>query len=118
MASDEAFDERWLGASIPSDHWHFHRQLLARYGIVMAPGEFTGMLNDITKGRALRLVERPKGRAIFSVRLKTAGERIYVLAVKRRVITAWPPNARLNQKRRDLIAAATKPMGDNMILDA
>ncbi|WP_027171544.1 hypothetical protein [Methylobacterium sp. 10] len=102
---DEIFDERWLGASIPSDHWHFHRQLLARYGIVMAPGEFTGMLNDITKGRALRLVERPKGRAIFSVRLKTAGERIYVLAVKRRVITAWPPNARLNQKRRDLIAA-------------
>lgn len=76
------------------------------------------MLNDITKGRALRLVERPKGRAIFSVRLKTAGERIYVLAVKRRVITAWPPNARLNQKWRDLIAAATKPMGDNMILDA
>ena len=35
MPDDPDFDARWAGASIPKWHWHFHRQLCKRYGLVL-----------------------------------------------------------------------------------
>lgn len=52
MTQGSDFDPRWLGRSIPERHWHFHRRLLERYGIILAPGEFGEMIKDIKSGRA------------------------------------------------------------------
>ena len=103
MADD--LDPRWHGASIPADHWHFHRQLLSRYGIVLAPGEFSQMRNQIRDGSALLISKRRGRTAIYSVRLQTCHERIYVLGDRARIVTAWPPSAKLNEQRRALLRA-------------
>jgi hypothetical protein len=63
------FDPRWDGRAIPERHWHFHRQLLARYGIVLAPGEFSVMVRDIKSGHAQLIEKRSGKRAIYSVRI-------------------------------------------------
>lgn len=52
MNDPDDLDHRWNGKSIPKHHWHFHRQLMARYDIVLASGEFSQMLRDIRSGRA------------------------------------------------------------------
>lgn len=97
-------DPRWAGASIQQQFWHFHSQLYARYGIVLAPGEFKLIRRAIDDGTAL-LIKRINGRqAIYSIRIPSAGERVYVLAAGGNVITAWPPNKRLNELRRRLLA--------------
>jgi hypothetical protein len=102
MQANEELDPRWHGAAIPQEHWHFHRQLLARYGIVLAPGEFSHIRKAIKDGTA-QLVERRRERqAIYSVRVASVHERIYILACGLRFITAWPPEKRLNAKRRSL----------------
>jgi hypothetical protein len=89
------FDERWNGASIPQEHWHFHRQLLDRYGIIMGPGDFSDMLDGLRLGKALLVKSAARGRGIYRWRLKTSGRIIFVLANKRMVFTAWPPTAEL-----------------------
>jgi hypothetical protein len=97
------FDARWLDASIPAEHWHFHRQLLRRYKIVLAPGDFSAMIIAIQKGRARLIEQRAKGRAVYSVRIPSTGDRVYVLAAgARRVITVLPLTKRLKRKRRAL----------------
>ena len=106
MQADAELDPRWHGAAIPEEHWHFHRQLLARYGIILAPGEFSLIRKAIKDGTA-QLVERRKGRqAIYWVRVPSVHERIYILACGLRFITAWPPEKRLNAKRRALSSGA------------
>lgn len=100
MTNDFAFDPRWDGRSIPQKHWHFHRQLLARYGIVLAPGEFSQMLRDIKQGRAQLIEMRTRKMGVYSVRLQTQFERIFVLSDGKNVFTAWPPSKRLNEIRR------------------
>ena len=95
-------DPRWLGRSIPEKHWHFHRQLLDRYGVVLGPGEFSEMLRDIKDGRALLVEQRTKRIAIYSVRIQRQYERVFVLSDGKQVLTAWPPERRLNEKRRQL----------------
>jgi hypothetical protein len=103
MSDTTTLDPRWIGAMIPKEHWHFHRQLLDRYGIVLAPGDFSKMQSDLADGRAL-LVKKLKGpQAIYSVRVESARERIYVLAARQNIITAWPPQKRLNDIRRALL---------------
>ncbi len=102
LECDERFDTRWLGAYIGEEHWHFHRQLLQRYSIVLGPGEFSRMLAEIKNGKALKVEERRDGSAIYSIRVISANERIYVLAAGLHIITAWPPNRKLNEKRRQM----------------
>lgn len=99
-------DPRWVGAVIPTDHWHFHRQLFDRYNIVLAPGEFSMIVKAIQGGRALLVEKRGTKLAIYSVRIPSAGDRVYILAAGRNLVTAWPPQRRLNELRRKLIAAA------------
>jgi hypothetical protein len=83
-------------------HWHFHRQLLARYGIVLAPGEFSDILREIKSGHA-QLIEKRRGKqAIYSVRIARLYERIYVLSDGKHIFTAWPPGKRLNERRRKM----------------
>ena len=104
----EDFDLRWAGATIPVDHWHFHRQLLNRYGVVLAPGEFCQIVKDIRDGCAMLVERRRTGRGtIYFVRIKSARKKVYVLAVGTRLLTAWPHDPRLNAIRRQLKAAAS-----------
>jgi hypothetical protein len=95
-------DRRWIGATIHARHWHFHRQLFERYRIVLPPGEFTYIVKAIEAGEAMLIEQRAKGQAIYSIRLPIAKERIYVLSKGRTLITAWPPEKRLNEIRRRL----------------
>lgn len=103
------FDSRWDGASIPAEHWHFHRNLLARYGVVLGVGEYSRIIADIKSGKALLVKERQRGQGIYSVNIMSAKERIYVLAHQRNIITAWPPDRKLNAIRRAIIAARARP---------
>ncbi|NGO55483.1 hypothetical protein [Allomesorhizobium camelthorni] len=96
------FDPRWAGRAIPEKHWHFHRQLLARYGIVLAPGEFSEMLRDIKSGHAQLIEKRSGKRAIYSVRITRLYERVYVLSDGKDIFTAWPPLRKLNEIRRQM----------------
>jgi hypothetical protein len=96
------FDPRWDGRSIPEKHWHFHRQLLARYGIVLAPGEFSDILREIKSGYAQPIEKRRGKQAIYSVRITRLYERVYVLSDGKDLFTAWPPSKRLNEKRRQM----------------
>lgn len=91
---------RWNGRSIQQKHWHFHRQLLKRYGLVLAPGEFAQMIRDIRNGHAQLIEMRTRRTGIYSVRLSQHFERIYVLSDGKDVFTAWPPSRRLNEIRR------------------
>lgn len=100
MSKKPYLNPRWLGASIPEKHWHFHRQLLIRYGIVLGPGEFSDMVRDIKTGYAKVIEKRSKRVSIYSVKIDRLGERIYVLSDGKHIITAWPPEKRLNEKRR------------------
>ncbi|MER8565953.1 hypothetical protein NKH85_19645 [Mesorhizobium sp. M0924] len=100
MSNKTYFNPRWLGASIPTKHWHFHRQLLIRYRIVLGPGEFSDMIRDIKSGYAKVIEKRSNRMSIYSVKIDRLGERVYVLSDGKRIITAWPPEKRLNEKRR------------------
>ena len=100
MSQPDHLDPRWIGAVIQEDQWHFHRQLLARYKIVLAPGEFSMIVEAIQTGKALLIERRRRRQAIYSVRIPSAQERVYVLAIGPKLISAWPPEARLNAIRK------------------
>jgi hypothetical protein len=40
----------WEGASIPAEHWHFHRRVFERYRMVLPPGAFSKMLRRLLAG--------------------------------------------------------------------
>lgn len=110
------FDPRWEGKSIPHKHWHFHRRLYERYGIIMAPGEFGDMVKAIKSGKALMVNRRGKHQRIYWHKVQSVHERIYVLVGKdSAILSAWPPTNQLAdyrrqaQERRD--AARTKVPG-------
>lgn len=94
MASDEPeFDPRWIGFCIAKQDWHFHKQLFLRYGVILAPGQFSQIIADIRRGQARLVVSKGKRGSIYSVRLKKAGGRVYVFAINTVPITAWPLKA-------------------------
>jgi hypothetical protein len=96
----QGFDERWNGRALPQKDWHFHRQLLTRYGIVLAAGEFAGMVRDIKHGAALPIMKLSPRQVIYSVRIERVRERVYVVSDGKRIFTAWPPSRKLNEIRR------------------
>lgn len=102
MIGDDGFDARWLGKSIPERHWHFHRRLLERYGIVLAPGEFSQMLKDITTGRAPLVQRRSAKSAVYLVRNRRLFERYFILMTNGEIRTALPPSKALRRARRAL----------------
>lgn len=102
MIGDDGFNKRWLGKSIPERHWHFHRRLLERYDIVLAPGEFSEMLRDIASGRAPLVQLRSIRRAVYLVRNRRLFERHFVLVTISEVRTASPPSKALRRARRAL----------------
>jgi hypothetical protein len=93
----ETFDPRWDGAFIPETHWHFHRQLLQRYGIVLKPRQYSKIVKSIQRGKALPVETKRDGAIIYCVYV--GAERVYLLANGRRLITAWPPDKRLHRLR-------------------
>lgn len=102
MIGDDGFDARWLGKSIPERHWHFHRRLLERYEIVLAPGEFSEMLKDIATGRAPLVQRRSIKSSIYWVRNRRLWERFFVLVTNGEIRTALPPSKKLRRLRRNL----------------
>jgi hypothetical protein len=63
------------------------------------------MLADIRKGRALLIKQQGNSRAVYHVRVPSAGERIYLLVSRHgQVITALMPSKRLNDMRRAVVA--------------
>lgn len=110
-------DERWNGASIDFAHWHFHRQLYERYGIIMGPGDFSDMVKrGLRKGKALLLRETAQGGKLYRWRVKSTGERIFIIADRERVITAYPPRKSLKklademEAQRKQARAAAQPL--------
>ncbi|ESY82480.1 hypothetical protein X740_05405 [Mesorhizobium sp. LNHC221B00] len=102
MKNRDGFDPRWNGKSIPKKHWHFHQQLLARYGLVLAPGEFSQMLRDIETGRATVIERRPPDSTVYMIRNTRLWERYFVLVTNGHIITALPPSKRLKRLRREM----------------
>jgi hypothetical protein len=99
---DELLDPRWHGAIIPIIHWHFHRRLLKRYGMVLGPGDFSCMVKAVKSGQATLIETRRTNWAIYSLRLNSNKKRIYILVRGNTVISAWPPNKRLKRLNRAL----------------
>lgn len=93
MTEDAEFDPRWIGACIAKREWHFHRQLFLRYGVVLAPGQFSQIIAAIRCGQARLIKAKDKWRSIYSVRVTGARGRVYVLAVDNVPVTAWPPKS-------------------------
>ncbi len=60
------FDVRWSGTFIPRLHWHFHRRLMQRYGMVLEPGQYIEILRQIRIGRT-NVLERRKGGLAVNV---------------------------------------------------
>ncbi|ESY66305.1 hypothetical protein X742_19660 [Mesorhizobium sp. LNHC232B00] len=58
------------------------------------------MVRDIKNGYAKAIEKRSKKVSIYSVKIDRVGERVYVLSDGKHIITAWPPEKRLNEKRR------------------
>ena len=100
MSKKHYFNPRWNGARIPKKDWHFHRQLLRRYGIVLAPGEFSEIVRDIRNGYAKQIEKRGNKLGIYSTRISRLHEQIFVLSDGKNLISAWPPEKRLNELRR------------------
>ncbi len=96
----EELDKRWINASIPQEHWHFHSALHKRYGIVLAPGEFTRMFKAIRTKRARVIEHRKHGVTVFLISFPRVGERVFVKAKGEHIITALPPSKKLNALRR------------------
>ena len=94
-------DPRWEGRSIPYKHWHFHRRLHERYGIIMAPGEFGAMVKAIKSGKALMVHRKGKHHRIYWHKVQSVHERIYVLVGKSgAILSAWPPTKQLADYRK------------------
>jgi hypothetical protein len=98
------FDERWLGKAIPQHHWHFHKRLLERYGIVLGPGEFSQMMKDIESGRAIEVRRTGKDRVVYSILNTRIYERYFVLVSGGHVVTALPRNKPLMKRWRRVSA--------------
>lgn len=109
MPKGSRFNPRWQGARIPRRHWHFHRQLLERYGIVLEPGEFNEIVREVKSGHAKLIEHRGAGKVIYSVRINRVYERVYILCRGLQIITAWPPEKRLNDIRRAKFGGDEEP---------
>ena len=91
----------WEGASIPAEHWHFHRRIFERYRMVLPPGAFSKMLRRLQAGPskdALRIGRNIlTGREVWGVYVPDgrAQRLLYIVWLPRRqaVITALPPSA-------------------------
>ncbi|WP_157215932.1 hypothetical protein [Flavisphingomonas formosensis] len=104
MTRHFSYDERWNGVAIPAEHWHFHRRLLDRYGVVLGPGDFSNMMDGLRSGKALLIREKGKGRALYQWRVKSTAELIFIVAGRNKVFTAYPPNASLRKLAKRLHA--------------
>ena len=101
------FDSRWYNAVIPSNHWHFHRRLLDRYGLVLGPGEFSAIQRAIVTGRAERIRRRQRA-SIYWVELKSAKTHIAVVARGRTLLTVLPVTRKI-RRWIDLIGLPESP---------
>jgi hypothetical protein len=102
-------EDRWVwedGAHIPRCHWHFHRRLRERYGIVLEPGEFGMIVRQFKKKQAVQI-----GRDLYAVRIRqTVKKSPWIFVVKN---GGWPHNDLVtvypsNKDNRKAFARATE----------
>ena len=93
-------DAKWVGVAIPCASWHFHRRLFERYGIVLAPGDYSDMVKQIKKGKAQLLRRGYEDEALYCVEVKSLGQLIYVIGRKDALISAYPRRL-LQPERKD-----------------
>lgn len=93
------YPEGWM---IQRKHWHFHRRLFERYGLVLGYRGFSRIVAQISSGKALLIwtAQEPRGD-LWSVRIK--GVPVYVLAEDECIITAYPPTGKLQRTRKQLL---------------
>ena len=99
------FDSRWYDATIPSNHWHFHRRLLDRYGLVLGPGEFSAIQGEIVSGRAELIRRRPKA-SLYWVKIRSANTCVAILARGRALFTVLPATKKILRWRERVGLAA------------
>lgn len=93
---DKHIDPRWVGAVINQDRWHFHRRLLERYGIVLAPADYSRISRSIAHGETPLIEPKPDGTAVYLVRVPSSGALVFVAAKQNgELITALSVNSRL-----------------------
>jgi hypothetical protein len=91
-----SFDARWFGAVINQDRWHFHRRLLERYGIVLAPADYSRISRSIAHSEAPLIDAKPDGTAAYLVRVPSSGALVFVAAKPNgELITALSVSPRL-----------------------
>ena len=98
MAAD--LDPRWHGVFIQADQFHFHRQLWERWGVVLAPGDFTAMRQAIDGGQAVKLHKSKRGGTVYAVVVPSVGKTVLVLTSGWRFLTAYPRDKRLMARLR------------------
>jgi hypothetical protein len=93
---------KWHGAFIPAEHWHFHRRVFERSRMVLPPGAFSMMIQQLCAGpsrQAQRIGKNPLlGREIWGIYVPAGtGSRLLFIVWhprRRAVITALPQNRR------------------------
>lgn len=95
------FDPLWEGASIPQEHWHFHRRLLERYGIVLRPGEYARLHKKavVKKQKAFCRTGNTRVHRIF---LHGVQEIVFVVVDDRSLISVLKPADARRQRERQL----------------
>jgi hypothetical protein len=104
MSAEDQLDSRWHGAFIGEGDWHFHRRLLERYGIVLAPGEYSYLRAQIKNGSAQVIEQKSDTRAVYVFKIKSANQPVFVMAEGLHFKTALPPTRRLWRLRKKLSA--------------
>lgn len=99
-ADDNGFDARWDGASIPREHWHFHRRLLERYGLVLQPGEYSKIVKKLAKGKWFFIGPVKRGGAVYKVFTRSAPKGFFIVVTGRRPRTAYPLKSAIRLIRR------------------
>lgn len=92
------FDPRWDGAFIPHEHWHFHRRLYERYGIVLAPGEFQAVMASIKSGSDV--FYRKGETTVHRINLRVSGDRVFVVVRRGRLATVISPGHAKHERAR------------------
>lgn len=90
------WDQRWNGAVITADRWHFHRRLLERYGVVLRPADYSRIARSIAHGETTLIEPKPDGTTVYLVRVPSSGALVFVAAKPTgELITALSVNSRL-----------------------
>ncbi|MFD1704471.1 hypothetical protein ACFSCV_15795 [Methylopila henanensis] len=101
MSSD--LDPRWNGVFIEESQFHFHRRLLERWGVVLGPGDYSGMRRAIRKKQASYVRTTLRGGRVYAVRVPSTGVPVMVVVANGwRFCTAYPQQKRYMRRHPNM----------------